>query len=161
MKFYILVFSIFLMSSCSLKDQSIVDMNLKSQTLMFTQKYKITQNKMNAIVSMSYLNPVLDYISQDDIFALSLTPNTFKIEKLEVFINNKKAKIEQLDKSYLKYLIQNHYTHYFRVYLSEMKEKTKFIAKICLNDLPCFELNFQKCPKSLYYRSEDIDTQYN
>ncbi|MCW1623847.1 hypothetical protein OLS70_09630, partial [Campylobacter jejuni] len=24
-----------------------------------------------------------------------------------------------------------------------------------------FELNFQKYPKSLYYRSEDVDTQYN
>ncbi|MGM9096493.1 hypothetical protein ACTFEA_07875, partial [Campylobacter jejuni] len=23
------------------------------------------------------------------------------------------------------------------------------------------ELNFQKYPKSLYYRSEDVDTQYN
>ncbi|MBM0637052.1 hypothetical protein LNU06_02690 [Campylobacter sp. VicNov18] len=161
MKICILILSIFLMGSCSLKEQALIDTNLKSQTLMFTQKYKITQDKLNAIVSMSYLNPVLDNASKDDIFALTFTPNTLEIHNLEVFINNKKAHIAVLDNAYLKYLIQNNYTYYFKVSLPGVKEKNKLLARICLNHLPCFELNFQKYPKSLYYRSEDIDIQYN
>ncbi|EHP3323120.1 hypothetical protein KNC79_001237, partial [Campylobacter jejuni] len=48
MKIYSVILGAFLLGACSLKDQAIVDTNLKSQTLMFTQKYKITQDKINA-----------------------------------------------------------------------------------------------------------------
>ncbi|MFQ6342074.1 hypothetical protein [Campylobacter sp. VTCC 70190] len=161
MKIYNLILSAFLLGACSSKDLALVDTNLKTQTLMFTQKYKITQNELNAIITMSYLNPILDENSKDDILALSFTPNSFEIQKLEVFVNNKKARVEKLDALYLKYLIQNNYTHYFKVSLPSIKEENKLVARICLNHLPCFELNFQKYPKSLYYRSEDVDTQYN
>ncbi len=161
MKIYSVILGAFLLGACSLKDQAIVDTNLKSQTLMFTQKYKITQDKINAIITMSYLNPILDKTSKDDVLALSFTPNTLKIQNLEVFINNKKANIEKLDDEYLKYIIQNNYTDYFKVSLPSVKEEIRLVAKICLDHLPCFELNFQKYPKSLYYRSEDVDTQYN
>ncbi|EHO5483911.1 hypothetical protein ACME78_001542, partial [Campylobacter jejuni] len=101
MKIYSVILGAFLLGACSLKDQAIVDINLKSQTLMFTQKYKITQDKINAIITMSYLNPILDKTSKDDVLALSFTPNTLKIQNLEVFINNKKANIEKLDDEYL------------------------------------------------------------
>ncbi|EKE9003608.1 hypothetical protein QJI14_000785 [Campylobacter jejuni] len=161
MKIYSVILGAFLLGACSLKDQAIVDTNLKSQTLMFTQKYKITQDKINGIITMSYLNPILDKTSKDDVLALSFTPNTLKIQNLEVFINNKKANIEKLDDEYLKYIIQNNYTDYFKVSLPSVKEEIRLVAKICLDHLPCFELNFQKYPKSLYYRSEDVDTQYN
>lgn len=161
MKIYGVILSALLLGACSLKDKAVVDANLKSQILMFMQKYKITQDKMNAIITLSYLNPILDKTSKDDILALSVTPNTLKIQNLEVFINNKKANIEKLDEAYLKYIIQNNYTDYFKISLPSVKEETKIVAKICLNQLPCFELNFQKYPKSLYYRSEDVDTQYN
>ncbi|HEB7552755.1 TPA: hypothetical protein RZH74_001453, partial [Campylobacter coli] len=107
------------------------------------------------------LNPILDKTSQDDIFALTITPDTLKIENLEIFINERKAKIEELDEEFFKYLIQNRYTQYLKISLPSVKEEGKITAKICLNQLPCFELNFQKYPKSLYYRSEDVDTQYN
>lgn len=80
MKIYSVILGTFLLGACSLKDQAIVDTNLKSQTLMFTQKYKITQDKINAIVTMSYLNPILDKTSKDDVLALSFTPNTLKIK---------------------------------------------------------------------------------
>ncbi len=46
MKIYSVILGAFLLGACSLKDQAIVDTNLKSQTLMFTQKYKITQDKI-------------------------------------------------------------------------------------------------------------------
>ncbi|TKX31000.1 hypothetical protein CQA69_04355 [Campylobacter estrildidarum] len=148
-------------SACSVKNPAIADINLKTQTLMFSQKYKITQDKFNAIITMSYLNPVLDSSSQDDIFAFTLTPNTFKIDNLEVFINHRKANIQELDQEFFKYLLQNNYTKYLKISLPSIKTENFIKAKICLNHLPCFELNFQKYPKSLYYRSEDIDTQYN
>ena len=161
MKKYILILSVLLFEACSLKDKAIVEANLKSQTLMFTQKYKITQDQINTIITMSYLNPVLDDVNNNDIFALSFTPNTLKIQNLEILINNRKAKIESLDESYLKYLIRNNYTQYFKISLPSFKEENYIVAKICLNHLSCFDLNFQKYPKSLYYRSADIDTQYN
>ena len=95
MKIYGVILSALLLGACSLKDKAVVDTNLKSQILMFMQKYKITQDKMNAIITLSYLNPILDKTSKDDILALSVTPNTLKIQNLEVFINNKKANIEK------------------------------------------------------------------
>ncbi|MGH2327887.1 hypothetical protein ACRCD5_06155 [Campylobacter taeniopygiae] len=161
MRISFLLSSVLFFSACSMKDPAIVDTNLKTQTLMFSQKYKITQNNLSAIATMSYLNPVLDHASDDDIFAFTLTPDSFKIDKLEIFLNNKKARVRELDSSFLKYLLQNNYTKYLEVTLPSIKMENFIKARICLNHLPCFELNFQKYPKSLYYRSEDVDTQYN
>ncbi|MBZ7935934.1 MULTISPECIES: hypothetical protein [Campylobacter] len=161
MRISFLLSSVLFFSACSMKDPAIVDTNLKTQTLMFSQKYKITQDNLSAIVTMSYLNPVLDYASDDDIFAFTFTPDSFKIDKLEIFLNNKKAKVQELDPFFMKYLLQNKYTKYLEVTLPSVKTENFVKAKICLNHLPCFELNFQKYPKSLYYRSEDIDIQYN
>lgn len=161
MKIYALTLSALLFSACSLKDAAVVDTNLKSQTLMFSQKYKISQNNTNAIVTMSYLNPVLDHSSLNDVFALTLTPNTLQVQKLEIFINGRKASVEKLNENFAKYLLQNKYTKYYQIILPTIEKENAIKAKICLNHLPCFELNFQKYPKSLYYRSEDVDTQYN
>ncbi|EKL2499235.1 hypothetical protein PQ338_000869 [Campylobacter coli] len=161
MKIYTLALAMLVFSACSLKEEAVMDANLKTQTLMFAQKYKITQDKMNAIITLSYLNPILDKASEGDIFALTITPDTLKIENLEIFINERKANIEELDEEFFKYLIQNRYTRYLKITLPSVKKEDKITAKICLNHLPCFELNFQKYPKSLYYRSEDVDTQYN
>lgn len=161
MKIYALTLSALLFGACSLKDEAIVDTNLKSQTLMFSQKYKITQGNTNAIFTMSYLNPVLDHSSTDDVFALTLTPSTLQVQKLEIFINGRKANIEKLNGNFAKYLLQNKYTKYYQIILPSIQEENILKAKICLNHLPCFGLNFRKYPKSLYYRSEDIDTQYN
>ena len=159
MKIFIL--SLFLIfSACSLKNEEQKIANLKTQTLIFSQKQKITQNNTNAVVTMSFLNPVLDEESNDDIFAFLLTPN-IEIQNLEIFINNKKAKIENLDEKFYKYILQNKYTNYLKISSKANKEESKLRVKICLNSLPCFELNYQKYPKSLYYRSVDVDTQYN
>ncbi|ENY8183122.1 hypothetical protein ACF1Y2_001767, partial [Campylobacter coli] len=57
MKIYTLALAMLVFSACSLKEEAVVDANLKTQTLMFAQKYKITQDKMNAIITLSYLNP--------------------------------------------------------------------------------------------------------
>ncbi len=55
MKIYTLALAMLVFSACSLKEEAVVDANLKTQTLMFAQKYKITQDKMNAIITLSYL----------------------------------------------------------------------------------------------------------
>lgn len=159
-KYLILVFLCF--NACALKDTQNIA-NLKTQTLMFSQKKKIQNKEENAIITISYLNPVLDYKTSEDIFALSLTPKHFALEKLEVFVNLKQAQIKTLNEKdeLLKYLLQNQYTEYFQINSPANKEENTLVVRICPNPNPCFELNFQKYPKSLYYRSVDVDTQYN
>lgn len=161
MKIFILVLILFLFNACSLKDDKITEINLKIQTLMFSQKKKIDDGKLSSVITISYLNPVLDEKAKEDEFALQITPNTFNIDHLKVYINDKEAMISKIDKNskYLKYLFQNEFTSYFKFSLPSNQNETNLKIKICLNH--CFELNFQKYPKSLYYRSEDIDTQYN
>ncbi|MCW1360126.1 hypothetical protein [Campylobacter sp. US33a] len=160
MKFYILILSIVLLSACS--RESINYTNLKAQTLMHTHKQKLSKDHLSGIASLSYLNPVLDYKSKDEIFVLALAPKEFEHKKMEVFINNNKAQITPLEHNdeLLKYLINNEYSNYYKVSISNQNNIT-LQAKVCLQDLPCFELNFQKYSKSLYYRSIELDTQYN
>ena len=89
MKIYNLFLSLFLLSACSLKNEQIVATNLKTQTLMFSQKQKINIDGKNAVFTMSYLNPVLDLDSKDDVFALIVTPN----RRLEFICVYKRLKI--------------------------------------------------------------------
>ncbi|MCH5335962.1 MAG: hypothetical protein J1D99_00945 [Campylobacter sp.] len=163
MKIYSLFLSLFLLGACSLKDEQVVATNLKTQTLMFSQKQKVDINGTSAIFTMSYLNPVLDLKSKDDVFTLTITPNTLDIEKLEVFVNNKLANIELLSANdeLLKYLISNEFSDYFKISLPSVKSETSLKTIICVNETICFELNYEKYSKSLYYRSEDVDIQYN
>ncbi len=163
MKICSLFLMLFLLGACSLKNEELVNMNLKTQTLMFSQKQKFQINGKSAIFTMSYLNPVLDEEEQDDIFALTITPNTFEFESLEVFINNKLANKELLenDDALLKYLFDNEFSSFFKISLPSLKDEERLKAVVCFNGVNCFELNFEKYSKSLYYRSEDVDTQYN
>ncbi len=163
MKHYILLLSALLLGACSLKDEQVVAINLKTQTLMFSQKQRFNKDGKNAVFTLSYLNPVLNVEDKNDLFALVITPNTFEFETLEVFINNKLAKIQALEPNdeLLKYLIRNEFSRYFKISLASVKNEDKLKAVVCFNGTECFELNFEKYSKSLYYRSEDVDTQYN
>ncbi|WP_276882948.1 hypothetical protein [Campylobacter cuniculorum] len=163
MKIYNLFLSLFLLSACSLKNEQIVATNLKTQTLMFSQKQKINIDGKNAVFTMSYLNPVLDLDSKDDVFALIVTPNTLDFKNLEVFVNNKLANIKFLDSNdeLLKYLIDNQFSQYFKISLPSVKSEDRLKTIVCFEGVNCFELNFEKYSKSLYYRSKDVDTQYN
>lgn len=162
MKFYILILSIFLLSSCSLK-QDEIEVNLKTQTLMYAQKVNLSHEDLNAVATFSYLNPVLDQKANENIFVFSVTPSDFYVEGFEIWINDKKAKIEKIYEGdeLLKYLISNDYTTYYKISTPINEDEKFFVLKACLPFQPCFELNFQKYSKSLYYRSEDVDTQYN
>ncbi|MBK1971508.1 hypothetical protein [Campylobacter sp. TTU_617] len=161
MKIFISIFILFLFNACSLKNDKITEVNLKTQTLMFSQKKKIDDENLSFVVTLSYLNPILDEKTKEDEFALQITPNLLNTSHLKAYINDKEAIIVRIkkDSEYLKYLFQNEFTDYFKFSLPSNQNETNLKVKICLNH--CFELDFQKYPKSLYYRSEDIDTQYN
>ena len=162
MKKMVLILTLFL-ASCADKSGVQKEVNLKTQTLMFAQKHKFSVEGLSIMATLSYLNPTLDEGSEEDIFILSFTPNALEFRNLKVFINNKEAKIEALKENdvLLKYLIENSYTKYFKVNLPSLKEETLLKARVCSLNFECFELDFQRYPKSLYYRSEDVDTQYN
>ncbi|EAK0965832.1 hypothetical protein A0Y90_05235 [Campylobacter upsaliensis] len=162
MKRVVLILALFL-ASCADKNEVQKDVDLKTQTLMFAQKHKISIDKLNIVATLSYLNPTLDEESERDIFILSFTPHLLEFHSLKVFINHREAQVEALktNDELLKYLINNSYTKYFKVYLPSFKKENFLKAKVCSLEFACFELDFQRYPKSLYYRSEDVDTQYN
>nr|WP_307852647.1 hypothetical protein [Campylobacter vulpis] len=162
MKKIILIFSLFL-SACVHKNEVQKEVNLKTQTLMFAQKHKFSVADVSIVATLSYLNPTLDEGSEEDIFILSFTPNSLELHNLKAFINGREAKIEALEMKdmLLKYVINNSYTKHFKISLPSFKRENALKAKICSLEFACFELNFQRYPKSLYYRSEDVDTQYN
>ncbi|EAH7984618.1 hypothetical protein EP607_05630 [Campylobacter upsaliensis] len=162
MKRVVLILALFL-ASCADKNEVQKDVDLKTQTLMFAQKHKISIDELNIVATLSYLNPTLDEESERDIFILSFTPYLLEFHSLKVFINHREAQVEALktNDELLKYLINNSYTKYFKVYLPSFKKENFFKARVCSLEFACFELDFQRYPKSLYYRSEDVDTQYN
>ncbi|ASQ30159.1 hypothetical protein CAV_1741 [Campylobacter avium LMG 24591] len=146
--------------ACSKNDNIIA--NLKSQTLIHTQKAKFTYLNTNYIITLSFLSPVLDRYKDDDIFAIFIAPNDFDISNLQVFINSNFVEIQPIEKDdeLLKYLIQNEYAKYYKFSAKNNASET-ITAKICSNIFTCFELSFQRYSKSLYYRSKDENTQYN
>lgn len=163
MRNYVLLLSLFFLVACSPKNEQVVVTNLKTQTLMFSKKQKVELGSVSAVFTMSYLNPVLDVGSQDDVFALTITPSTLDFESLEVFINGRSANVELLSPNdeLTKYLIHNGFSDHLKIFLPGIKSENKLEVLTCLNHSTCFELNFSKYPKSLYYRSKDVDTQYN
>ncbi|ELM6779801.1 hypothetical protein Q2X75_000858 [Campylobacter upsaliensis] len=162
MKRVVLILALFL-ASCADKNEVQKDVDLKTQTLMFAQKHKISIDELNIVATLSYLNPTLDEESERDIFILSFTPYLLEFHSLKVFINHREAQVEALktNDELLKYLINNSYTKYFKVYLPSFKKENFLKVRVCSLEFACFELDFQRYPKSLYYRSEDVDTQYN
>lgn len=157
----VFIFSFFLsFFACSSKSEQQIKADLKTQTLFYTQKKKI-KSDLNAILVMSYLNPVLSYKSQDEIFALTLAPKEFKLDSLEIFLAGEKGQITELkpQNEFSDFLIDNPYARYFKVSFTQ-KELQILKPEVCIN-LHCFELNFQKYSKSLYYRSVDVDRSYN
>ena len=152
--------ALFFLTACA-KNEENIKANLKAQTLMYTQKNKINIMQNSAIVTMSYLNPVLDNTPKDENFVLSIAPDfDFKIK--EITINGKKTSIDKIGKNdeILKYLISNDFTRYYKI-TSPLQKDNTLKVNICLENYPCFELSFQRYSKSLYYRSANIDTQYN
>ncbi|KGI56964.1 hypothetical protein [Campylobacter sp. MIT 97-5078] len=151
--------AVLLFLSCS-KPLSITD-ELRAQGLIHTQKQRVVQNEHNFIFLLTYLNPILDEPSKDELFLLSITPKTDEISDITISLDQEQGELSLLkeDDELLKYVFTNEYSSYYKL---SFKEKNTSVLKLnlCVKD-QCFELNFQKYSKSLYYRSVDVDTQYN
>ncbi|WP_142930858.1 hypothetical protein [Campylobacter sp. MIT 12-8780] len=151
--------AVFFFLSCS-KPLSITD-ELRAQGLIHTQKQRVVQNEHNLIFLLTYLNPILDELSQDELFLLGITPKIDEISDIAISLDQEQGELNLLEKDdeLLKYVFTNEYSSYYKL---SFKEKSASVLKLnlCVK-AQCFELNFQKYSKSLYYRSVDVDTQYN
>lgn len=148
-------------TACASKDEAQITTALQRQVLMYAQKVKFKQNGENGVLVLSYLNPIFDDEKQKDIFVLAVSPKESDIKALSAFMDNDEAQISALgdEDTLKKYLIKSDYAAYYK-FEFPFKDSSLIAVKLCL-EAECFELNFQKYSKSLYYRSEDVDTQYN
>ena len=156
-----LAFGALVFMACAGKDEAQTTAALQRQVLMYAQKVKFRQNGENGVFVLSYLNPVFDDESDKDIFVLAVSPKESDIKALRAFMDSNEAVIAPLDEnSTLKnYLIKSDYAKYYALEFP-FKDASVIAVKLCL-DATCFELSFQKYSKSLYFRSEDVDTLYN
>ncbi|TQR60226.1 hypothetical protein [Campylobacter troglodytis] len=157
--FYALLFVCLFLTACVDKTQSTEA--LKKQLLMHTQKARFTKRGENKIIILSYLNPILKGELKRDFFLLSLAPKQAQALNLSAFMDEQEAVITPLEEEdeLRKYLIDSTYSSHFKLDFP-FKNVPKLTVKLCF-EANCLELDFQKYSKSLYYRSVDVDTQYN
>lgn len=151
-------------SACADKDTEKINADLRKQVLMYAQKLKFTQQgennlSENAVLLLSYLNLVLEDEEKNDIFALAISPKGSDISTLKAFMDENEALIAPLEDELKKYLINTDYTDFYKLTFP-FKDASVIAVRLCLA-AECVELSFQKYSKSLYYRSADVDTQYN
>lgn len=162
-KIYMIIFLTLIFTACSNKTQKQSEIDLKSQTLMYAQKINFNYKDNRVVALLSYLNPVLDEKSQKEVFALSFLPNiNIKQEQISILIDGEKTNLKTLDQNdeLFKYIIKSDYASYYKITLDELIQKPILKLDLCFEN-QCFELKFQKISKSVYYRSEDANTQYN
>ncbi|EGK8084469.1 hypothetical protein IO401_000704 [Campylobacter lari] len=162
-KIYVIIFLTLIFTACSNKTQKQSEIDLKSQTLMYAQKINFNYKDNRVVALLSYLNPVLDEKSQKEVFVLSFLPNiNIKQEQISILIDGEKTNLKALDKNdeLFKYIIKSDYASYYKITLDELVQKPILQLDLCFEN-KCFELKFQKISKSVYYRSEDANTQYN
>ncbi|WP_291951784.1 hypothetical protein [Campylobacter sp.] len=158
-KILFMFLSIFIFVSCSNKTQKQSLINLKSQTLMYAQKINFNYKNSRVVAVISYLNPVLDQKTKKEIFVLSLLPGiNLNFKDISILIDGKKTQLEILDEKdeLFKYIIKSDYANYYKITLNESVNKAILQLNSCFEN-QCFESNFQKTSKSVYYRSEDVD----
>ncbi|MCV3551949.1 hypothetical protein L8X40_05365 [Campylobacter sp. CNRCH_2013_0855] len=162
-KIYMIIFLTLIFTACSNKTQKQSEINLKSQTLMYAQKINFNYKDNRVVALLSYLNPVLDEKSQQEVFVLSFLPNiNINQEQISILINGEKTNLKVLDQNdeLFKYIVKSDYASYYKITLDELVQKPILQLDLCFEN-QCFELKLQKISKSVYYRSEDVNTQYN
>ncbi|TDJ87086.1 hypothetical protein E2O24_02565 [Campylobacter volucris] len=162
-KLFMMIFLLLFLNACSNKTQEQSIINLKSQTLMYAQKINFDYKNSRTVAVLSYLNPVLDEKSDKEIFILSFIPNiTIDINQISVLIDGEKTKITKLNENdeLFKYIIKSDYAAYYKITLDKLIDKTILRLNSCFEN-QCFESNFQKISKSVYYRSEDVNKPHN
>ncbi|TXE86348.1 hypothetical protein FPD38_06785 [Campylobacter volucris] len=162
-KLFMMIFLLLFFSACSNKTQEQSIINLKSQTLMYAQKINFDYKNSRVVAVLNYLNPILDEKSNKEIFILSFIPDTkININKISVLIDGEQTKITNLNKNdeLFKYIIKSDYATYYKITLDKLVDKTILELNSCFEN-QCFELDFQKISKSVYYRSEDANKPHN
>lgn len=162
-KLFMMIFLLLFFSACSNKTQEQSIINLKSQTLMYAQKINFDYKNSRVVAVLNYLNPILDEKSNKEIFILSFIPDTkININKISVLIDGEQTKITNLNKNdeLFKYIIKSDYATYYKITLDKLVDKTILKLNSCFEN-QCFELDFQKISKSVYYRSEDANKPHN
>lgn len=148
------------LAACSTRSQQEIDAELRKQVLMYAQKVKFTQDtNENGVLMLSYLNVVLADEEESDIFALAISPKDTNTSELKAFMDDKEAQISPLDDELKKLIITSEYANFYKLTFP-FKDDSLISVRLCLG-AECFELSFQKYSKSLFYRSADVDTQYN
>ncbi len=166
MPFFALLFGVssLIFAACADKNPDEINADLRKQVLMYAQKLKFTQQgennlSENGVLLLSYLNLVLEDEEKNDIFALAISPKGSDISTLQAFVDDNEALIAPLDDELKKYLINTDYTDFYKLTFP-FKDASVIAVRLCLA-AECVELDFQKYSKSLYFRSTDVDTQYN
>ncbi|AJC87669.1 hypothetical protein CINS5915_01070 [Campylobacter insulaenigrae] len=162
-KILFIFLSTLILIACSNKTQEQSIVNLKSQTLMYAQKINFDYKNSRVVAVISYLNPVLDQKSEKEIFILSLLPSiNLNAKDISILVDGKKTQLEILDENdeLFKYIIKSNYANYYKITLNKLINKASLQLNSCFEN-QCFESNFQKISKSVYYRSEDEDKQHN
>ncbi len=131
---------------------------------MYAQKAKFTRfgennTSENGVFVLSYLNLALENEEKHDIFALAISPKETNTSTLRAFMDDKEAQISPLDESLKKFVLDSDYAAFYKLEFP-FKDEAFISVRLCLA-AECFELGFQKYSKSLYFRSADVDTQYN
>ncbi|WP_139453714.1 hypothetical protein [Campylobacter armoricus] len=162
-KFSTIILLAFIFNACSSKTQEQSIANLKSQTLMYAQKINFQYNNIRYVAILSYLNPVLDEKSKEEIFILSFLPSVnINQDQISMLIEGKKTMITSLKENdeLFKYILKSDYANYYKITLNEVIQKPTLQLNLCFEN-QCFESKFQKISKSVYYRSEDANIQHN
>lgn len=153
------LFCVLFFSSCASKSE--FDDRLSAESLFYTQKIRFVGEETNALLLLTYLNPVLEYKSEEELFLLSIVPSEFSLSDFVVQINLQKPLASELgkDEELLRYTIKNEFAKNYKLSIA-LSGARQFLVEICFNER-CEKLSFEKYSKSLYYRSIDVDTQYN
>lgn len=153
------LFCVLFFVSCASKSE--FDERLSAESLFYTQKIRFANEETNTLLLVTYLNPVLEYKSDEELFLLSIVPSEFSLSDFSVQINSQKPLASELEKNdeLLRYTIKNEFAKNYKLSIAPSAAR-QFLVEICLNER-CEKLNFEKYSKSLYYRSINVDTQYN
>lgn len=162
---FLMILQILFLSSCA-KNASNADLT-GAKALMQTKKIYF-ESEPNLLIVFTYLNPVLtsnfnepNKSPDKELFLMSVSPKEAFLEDLSISVENQKPILRALDKddALLKYAIKNDFAKEFSLE-SPLQNKESLDLQVCLGSI-CQQLSFQKYSKSLYFRSINLDTQYN
>lgn len=156
--FFLMIFQILFLSSCS-KRTSNIDL-VAASALMQTKKIYF-KNEPNLVFVFTYINALLEKERDKELFLMSVSPRDAILKDISFNIDGQKPIIKELSKydELLKYAVKNEFSKEFSLEIPLQKQGTLRL-ELCLKAI-CQQLSFQKYSKSLYYRSINLDTQYN